>query len=314
LKDSKLKTQNFKLPILVGPTGVGKSEVACYLALRLKAEILSADTFQVFRGMAVGTAQPSPEWQKKVVHHLVGVKSPAEPWSAGLFAREAGSILEKKREEGQRMLVVGGAGFYVRALVEGVPEGEASTKEVRELVGKKMGELGEAKAYDWLRERDISAAERIHPNDLFRVQRALEKTFSGPASPSTVTSQGTSNVFFIGLERSRENLDKILKSRSRSMWEGGLQKEAQWLLDLGIKDTAPVFKAIGYQEVFDFLGARITEEEAVEKIFRRTRQYAKRQWTWFKHQHEVHWVNLDLYPGPSEAAEALEQILRKIEG
>ena len=288
-----LKTRNLKVPFLVGPTGVGKSEVAFRLAKRLKAEILSADAFQVFKGLEVGTAQPNREWQKTVPHHLVGVKRPGEPWNAVEFAREALKILDQAKSGGKRVIVVGGSGFYIRALVEGAPSGKAPNPEIREQVLERVRELGNEKAHAWLKDRDPEAAKRFHPNDLRRICRALEKIFEPAAPEIPYEPLGSSGALFLGLERSREKLDMALQERAQSMWKNGLLAEAEHLRELGLPSDHPLWGTIGYAEAATFQKGEMTEPEALERIFRRTRQYAKRQWTWFKHQHEVQWINLD---------------------
>src|SRR5579859_4153210 len=135
-------SENSKLLILVGPTGVGKSEIAYHLALKLKAEILSADAFQVYKGLAVGTAQPSLSWQKKVKHHLVGTRDPVLGWSAADFAREAVQIIHAARKKAKKLMVVGGAGFYLKALVEGIPPGSSPSPETRQWISKEVERLG----------------------------------------------------------------------------------------------------------------------------------------------------------------------------
>ena len=298
-----------RLPILVGPTGVGKSEVAFLLAKRLQAEILSADAFQVFKGLEVGTAQPSGEWQKQVPHHLVGVKKPGEHWNAVEFAREALKILHAAQSKGKPIIVVGGAGFYIRALVEGAPSGKAPNPEIREQVLERVRELGNEKAHAWLRERDPEAATRLHPNDLRRVCRALEKTFERDSPEIPYEPLGSSQVLFVGLERPREKLDKALRDRVRSMWENGLLAEAEQLRKLGLLPDQPLWGAIGYAEANAFEKGEMTEPEALERIFRRTRQYAKRQWTWFKHQHDVQWINLDEFGDLNRVADEIGKII-----
>ncbi len=302
-------TKASKIPILVGPTGVGKSELAYRFALKHGFEIISADAFQVFKGMAMGTAQPSLEYQKKVPHHLVGVRNPKEAWSSVRFAVEASRILEQGLATGKRFLLVGGAGFYLRALVEGAPEGGSPSPEIRSMVLQKMESLGPEKTHAWLASRNEAAAKRLNPNDLRRVCRALEKTFEGPANPAEYQSLGSENVCFIGVERSRENLDQLLRHRTQTMWDRGLLLEAVQLEKKGLPPDHPVLAAIGYAEALAYLRKEMTQAEALERIFRRTRQYAKRQWTWFKHQHEVEWLNLDDFSTLDDAVGVLEQKL-----
>ncbi|HEY5039391.1 MAG TPA: tRNA (adenosine(37)-N6)-dimethylallyltransferase MiaA [bacterium] len=301
---------HLRIPILVGPTGVGKSETAFHLALRLKAEIISADAFQVYQGMEIGTAQPPLNWREQVPHHLVGVREPTDEWNAAEFARAAKTIIDQRTVEGKRVLVVGGAGFYIKALVEGLPPGAAPSAEIRAMVAGEVQKIGNEKAHEWLEKRDPQAASRIHLNDGFRISRALEKTYDSTTVSPDFSALGGESVSFIGLERSRENLDQRLRIRTQSMWDKGLLYETEVFIKKGISHAHPLFKAIGYFEAFNFLMKKMTSEEAIERIFRRTRQYAKRQWTWFKHQHTVCWINLDNFPDISSVVNELEKIIK----
>jgi tRNA dimethylallyltransferase len=294
----------------VGPTGVGKSEVAFLLAKKLGLEILSADAFQVYNGLPIGTAQPPLDWQSQVPHHLVGVRDPKLAWSAADFAREAKKILAECASKGKRVIVVGGAGFYLKALVDGLPAGGAAKPEVRLMVLERVRELGNEKAHEWLNEVDPSAAKRLHANDTQRICRALEKALD-PATPKDFEPVGSSRVVFWGLERSREALDRLIQKRVEYMWNGGLLAEAEQLEKLNIPPAHPIWGTIGYAQALEFIRGNITEKEAIEKIFRRTRQYAKRQWTWFKRQHQVEWIQLDRNKDIGEVVEILEEKLMK---
>lgn len=298
------------MSILVGPTGVGKSEIAFLLAKRLEAEILSADAFQVYKGLEVGTAQPSQEWQREVRHHLVGIRDPRLVWNAVEFAKEAGKIIKMAQQRNKPLVAVGGSGFYIRALVEGPPQGEAPKPEIRAWVLQKVREFGNEKAHAWLKERDAAAAQRLHPNDLYRICRALEKTFAeGAPREAGYQPVGASSVLFLGLERSRDKLDAILKARAQAMWNSGLLEEARKLSEMNLPADHPIWGGIGYLEAAAFLGGQLKAEEALERIFRRTRQYAKRQWTWFKHQHDVDWVDLGDF---SELSAVVDVLVKKI--
>ncbi len=308
-ENSKLKINHLKLPILVGPTGVGKSEVGFALAKKLKSEILSADAFQVYKGMEIGTAQPSKEWQKEIPHHLVGTRDPRQSWSAVEFAREAKQIIDDTRQKGKNLVLIGGSGFYIRALVEGPPQGKAPQPEIRAWVMEKVREMGNEKAHDWLKERDRAAANRLHPNDLQRICRALERTYESGPEETDFKPMGNSSVLFLGLERSRDKLDALLKARTISVWNKGLLEEADCLREMSLPPDHPVWGAIGYAEALAFRRGELAEEDALERIFRRTRQYAKRQWTWFKHQHEVEWFNLDEFSDLTAVVDMLEKKL-----
>jgi len=305
-------TQQTKIPILVGPTGVGKSEVAYHLAVQLGLEVISADAFQVYQGMAVGTAQPSKDYQSRIPHHLIGIRKPEESWNAVKFAESAKAIIEKGQAESRQFLVVGGAGFYIRALVEGPPPGGSPSPEVRSMVMEKVSTLGLEKAHEWLASRDETAAKRLNAQDMRRICRALEKTFETPTVQVNYAPLGSSQVLFLGLERSRENLDKLLRERTQIMWNGGLLRETEQLIRLQLPMDHPALAAIGYAEATAYLQKNIRSEEALERIFRRTRQYAKRQWTWFKHQHDVEWLNLDDFSTMDSVVRKLkEKILQR---
>jgi tRNA dimethylallyltransferase len=304
---SHLKSTSFKFPIIVGPTGVGKSEIAANLAKVLGAEILSADAFQVFKGMAVGTAQPSLSLRRKVKHHLVGVLEPGEDWNAVEFANRASTILWEGSRAGERFLIVGGAGFYLKALVEGPPEGQGSSLETKE----KAGSMGRDEALAHLQEHDPKSAIRLKDADLKRIRRGVEKTLTSGTECPAYEPLGAARARFFGLECSRARLDERLRERTTAMWTGGLLTEAKGLERSGLPVTHPIWGAIGYQEAAAFLRGEMTETVALERIFRRTRQYAKRQWTWFRHQHEVEWIDLEKFRGPEDV---VEELAGRIEG
>lgn len=306
----EFRLQNSALPCLVGPTGVGKSDIAVRLAARLQAEILSCDAYQVYKGLPVGTNQPPREHLRTVPHHLIDVRDPAQSWSAADFALEASAILEKAEKEGRRILVVGGSGFYLQALLEGTPPGSAPKPEQRRFVLAEMERIGPEASHAWLKEKDPASAARIHPNDGKRIGRALEKALF-PPPPSQEKPPVKREAIVIGLERSREKLDEALRARTEAMWRGGLLEEARFLLSSGVPRGSTVWGAIGYVEAAGHLEGRLGEEAARERIFRRTRQYAKRQWTWFKGHHETKWVGLDGFDDIKDTVEFIHaQFLR----
>jgi tRNA dimethylallyltransferase len=299
-----------RFPILVGPTGVGKSEIAFLLAKEWKAEILSADAFQVYREVPVGTAQPPQAHQKEIRHHLIACLDFTEKWSSVEFAKKSAEIIQSLQAQNQKLVLVGGSGFYIKSLVEGSPGGEAPSAELRGWIAGRIAELGKEKAHQWLAERSPEAGGRIHINDTYRIARALEKTY-GTASPRPAAAFHPGQFKFYGLERSRDRLDQLLRDRIEKMWTGGLLSETERLKKIQVDAGHPIWAAIGYQEAEAYLGQKLTSHEAKEKIFRRSRQYAKRQWTWFKHQHSVQWIDLDGLPGLSDAARFILDDLAK---
>jgi tRNA dimethylallyltransferase len=178
------------------------------------------------------------------------------------------------------------------------------------MVAEKALELGPEKTHSWLAERDPEAAKRLNVQDQQRVCRALEKTFSSEEPTPSYGPLGKDNVLFLGLERSRENLDKILRTRTDHMWKSGLLDETKKLFEMGIPAGHPIWTAIGYAEAAAYLKKEMSEADALERIFRRTRQYAKRQWTWFKHQHEVQWMDLDAFSDVDTAVLELEKRIK----
>lgn len=216
-------TQEPPLICIVGPTGVGKSEIAFEIAKKLGYEILSCDAFQVYEGLAVGTAQPLLEWQREVPHHLVGSRKPSDSWTAGDFSREASAILEERKKKRIGVILVGGAGFYLKSLLEGPPSGTAVDPKVREEVGEKVEAMGLAGAHEWLRKLDAPTAQRIHAHDRMRICRALEKALS----PMGFTPKEFEPVFakLYGIECGREELDCLIKLRCQKMWGKGFWKK-----------------------------------------------------------------------------------------
>jgi tRNA dimethylallyltransferase len=311
---SRVKKRNSwrRIPALVGPTGIGKSEIAYHLALRLKAEILSADAFQIYRGMEIGTAQPPLAWRKSILHHLIGERSPDQPWNAVDFASRARSIIDEKINAEKKLIIVGGAGFYLKTLVDGAPMGAAPRPKTRQWVADQIDGPGRERAFSWLQERDPAVARRIHPNDLKRVRRALEKTYDRDLFSESFDPLGPENVLFLGLERSRENLIQLLRNRAEKIWDSGLIDETRQLIKLNLPSTHPIWAAIGYGEALEFMKGNMNKQEALERISIRSRQYAKRQYTWFRHQHEVHWVNLDLFPDFDTSVSEVEKLIKKL--
>jgi tRNA dimethylallyltransferase len=195
--------------------------------------------------------------------------------------------------------------------VDGPPEGEGADPEAREKVREKALGMGNEAAYAWLRELDPGSAERIHANDRKRVLRAIEKA-GGPTTHRDAGYRplGRETVRFLGLERSRASLDVRLTARTHSMWREGLLRESEALRSKGLAADHPVWGAIGYTEALAFLEGALTEGEAKERIFRRTRQYAKRQGTWFRRQHEVEWTDLERFSDAEKTAEHLRALIK----
>lgn len=294
------------IPVLVGPTGVGKSEVAFRLARRRGLEILSADAFQVYRGLSTATAQPPWAWRREVPHHLVDFLDPWEGWSAGEFARRARKVVEARRAAGKTVLVVGGSGFYLRALFKGLgaapPDPEARRRVLAEW--RRRGPEG---AHAWLAELDPSAAARVHPSDRSRVTRALERALAEPAPGEGLPPWKDVQPRYFGLMASRDRLKQRILERAGRLWEEGLLEEVRILRKMGLPPEAPVRRAMGVEEAWAFLDGRMEEAEARRRLFLRTRRYAKRQETWFRNQEKVEWLRLEDFSSMEEVSLELEK-------
>lgn len=291
-----------KVLFIAGPTGAGKSEAALSLALSLNAEIISADSMQVYRGMDVGTAKPSREEQGKVPHHLIDILAPSELFSVHEFRERALDCLREISARGRLPMVVGGTGLYIRALLEGLSGQPGGSEEIRERLSLETERCGLLSLYERLAEADPQAASAIKPTDQKRIIRALEiLEISGKTptewyqSKQPLTEAGFEPVI-VGLTRPREALYAAIDRRVERMFENGLPDEVRQLAKLPLSRTA--LQAVGYKELLEMLGPETgwSEKnilEAKAKIKLNTRHLAKRQMTWFRREKGIRWVLWD---------------------
>lgn len=277
--------------ILCGPTGVGKSQLANELADKYKGEIISADARQIYIGMDVGTGKLPPEG-RKVRHWLLDVVQPEEPFSAQAFRTKALEVLEGLKAAGKKAFMVGGTGLYLKALSEGLFDGPGRTELRRKLEKKTMLEL-----HRQLAEVDPAKAKKLSANDRQRMVRALEVYFSEGKPMSDIEKNRESPAGFkflwAGLNLERKQLYEKIEKRIEKQFEDGWVGEVAGLMKQGFRPSWPAFKTIGYPEVYQFLCGKLTEVEMVQTIKRKTRQYAKRQLTWFRHQAPVKWFDAE---------------------
>jgi tRNA dimethylallyltransferase len=281
---------------LVGPTGVGKSEVALGFAERLGAEIVCADSRQVYRGMDIGTAKPTAAERARVPHHLLDVVDPDEPYSAGRYGRDAAACLEALHARGARALVVGGTGLYLRALVRGLCDGPSADADLRRAwLERERQEPGAV--YRRLIDVDAASAATIHPNDLPKALRAIE-VFELTGAPLSATQRAHGfrvpryDAVTVGLRRDREDLYRRIDRRVDAMLEAGLAAEVAGLMQRGYGMDAPGMRAVGYRQLAAALQGAYDLTEASRLIKRDTRRYAKRQITWFAADPAVRWVDV----------------------
>jgi len=281
-----------KTVVILGPTATGKSKLAIELAKILKGEIISADSMQVYRGMDIGTAKPSPAERQRAPHHLIDIRDPDEEWTVSDFVIEAQNSKLKIQNQGKLPIIVGGTGLYLWALLEGFsfPITPAD-KELRARLEKEPP----ATLYAQLSMIDPVAAKKIHPNDKKRIIRALEvyeltgKPISELQEPRRLVA---GSYQLIGLTLPREELYSRINQRVESMIEKGLIEEVKGLREKGYGKNPPSMQALGYKEVIDYLEGKWTKEEMIDELKKRTRNFARRQMTWFRRFQNVKWFDV----------------------
>lgn len=288
-----------KLVIILGPTASGKSELAVRLAERLDGEIVNADSMQVYRGMDIGTAKPSPELCRRVPHHLLDVVEPDVNFSAADFQAAASRVIGEIQGRGKRVFVVGGTGLYIKSLLQGLVDSPRADESLRAELESLAGIEGKEVFHRRLAEVDPVTAARLHPNDRVRIVRALEVfMMTGRPISSYRDEHGFSGDYYdchkIGLSVEREELYRRVEERVDRMMAGGLVEEVRRLLAAGYDRSLKSMRSIGYKEVCAYLAGECTLEDAVSLVKRDTRHYAKRQLTWFRKDSEINWVE---YPG-----------------
>jgi tRNA dimethylallyltransferase len=298
-----------RLIIILGPTGVGKTAMALALAGRLGGEIVSADSMQVYRGMDIGTAKPTPEERRRTPHHLLDVVDPDEPFDASRYCALAHGIITRLQGERIPVFVVGGTGLYIRALLGGLIDGPGADESLRQSLKEEGKRWGIPHLYEQLRARDPQAAQRINPRDAIRIVRALEvleltgRSIVDHQKDHRFRSQPY-EVLKIGLMLAREELLVRISGRTERMIAEGFVGEVQRLLERGYERSLKPMQSLGYRHLAAYLSGEGDLEGAIRLIKRDTRRYAKRQMTWFAADREVVWLP------PQEIDAAAEQIGR----
>ena len=280
------------LVAVVGPTASGKSDLALAIAERFDGEIVNFDSVQVYRGFDIGSAKTPEAERRGIPHHLVDILEPAERCSAGEFARRARDVLAGV----ELPVLVGGTGFYLRALLGGIFEGPAADEALRERLARSAGRRGRGWLHRLLARVDPEAARRIHANDEPKIVRALEVTFLEGRPMSEAQREGVRpltgfGTLKLGLDPPRAALYERIDRRTEAMFAGGLVDEVEALLAAGAPREAWPFGALGYRQALAIVEGRMSREEAVADTAQATRRYAKRQRTWFRGQEpDVVWM------------------------
>ncbi len=287
---------------IAGPTASGKTGLAVALAKALNGEVVSCDSMQIYRGMDVGTAKPTPEEMQGVPHHLLDVADPGEDFSVGRYVRLATEAITDIHSRGRTAIVAGGTGLYLDSLVKGEEFAPPSREGERKFLEDAAEQKGIEYVYDMLMEADPETAERLHLSDRKRIIRAMEVfLITGlPLSWHIAQSRQRPPRYrpaWLGLNfRDRAKLYARIDARVDQMLAQGLEQEVQRLLDAGVDPQTTAMQAIGYKELASALRGECTVEEAASRIKQASRNYAKRQLTWFRRNDKIRWIYPDETP------------------
>lgn len=286
-----------QLLVLVGPTAVGKTKLSLEIAKRIPCEIISGDSMQVYRGMDIGTAKASAEERRQVPHHLIDILDPREPFSVADFQKLAEAAIADIGKRGKLPFVVGGTGLYIQSLCYGYHFSEAGADEgFREEQRRYLAVHGEQALHDRLRAVDPESAERLHPRDTRRVIRALEiHHLTGKPLSAHLREQKRDSPYrlcLIGLTMERGQLYRRIEERVDAMIRDGLVDEVRRLLELGCTREHVSMQGLGYKEIAAYLEGECSLDEAIERLKRDTRRFAKRQLSWFRHMRDLNWVDV----------------------
>jgi tRNA dimethylallyltransferase len=299
-----------KIVVIVGPTASGKSTAAVELAQHFGAEIINADSMQVYRYMDIGTAKPSSEQRRLVPHHLIDILYPDEEFSAALFREEARQAISDVGARDKKAMVVGGTGLYIKALTSGLIRGGEIDPAIRARLQAEAQAKGREHMYRRLEEVDPTTAAHLHPHDTYRIIRALEVyertgRLISALRQRHLFQEEPFQALKIGLQTKREDLYRRIDARVDAMIRQGLKEEVQRLIEMGYAPTIKAMQSLGYKQMTAHLQEEYDLAEAIRLIKRNTKRYAKRQITWFKADPEIRWVG---HPRDRE------EILRMVEG
>ena len=295
---------------VVGPTGSGKSDLALAIAQAFNGEIVNCDSVQLYRYLNIGAAK-TPVWERRgIPHHLIDLLDPDEHFTAGDYARVARRAVREIADRGRVPVVAGGTGFYLRAFLHGLFEGPSRDTALRErLASRKTGSL-----HRLLQRFDPAASARIHPNDTNKLIRALEVCLVARRPMTDLFVSNASRplegfrVHMIGLDPDRDELARRIAERCISMFERGLVDEVKRILEMGFDPSSKALQSIGYREAILYLGGKLDLSEAIDRTQSATRQYAKRQRTWFRRESGVQW-----FRGFGSDAEVVDRVVHHLQ-
>ena len=298
------------LLVLAGPTAVGKTGLTLELCGRFGAEVISADSVAVYRGLDIGSAKPSPQETALAPHHLIDVADPEEKFDAARFAELADRAVEDIQSRGKKVIVAGGTGLYLRALLFGLMPSPPADPRMRVELSLEWEKKGPKAMHRILAGMDPKAAGKLHPNDRQRVLRAIEVCRLAAKPLSELQAEhGFSSARYehllVGLFRPRDELNTRIEQRCRKMWGQGLLDEVRGLTGRGLGGQTRSLGTLGYRHALAYLGGKMTEDEALGTMIKDTRAYAKRQMTWFRGMKGLTWHQAGDLPGLVQLANDL---------
>jgi len=287
-----------KIVVICGATGIGKTSVGIELAEKLGGEIISADSMQIYRNMDIGTAKPTPVELAQIPHHMIDIVDPDEDFDAVRFSELARERIAEIITRGRLPFVVGGTGLYIKALLHGLFQAQPVDPQVRNRLRQEAAEKGSLLLYERLQEMDPASADRLHPNDVYRIVRALETIETTGKSISDLHQDhgfedDPYSALKIGLQMNRAKLYERIDKRVDLMIGAGLVDEVKRLLDMGYSPELKSMQSIGYRHVAEFLEDNVPWDECVRTLKRDTRRFAKRQFTWFGAEPRIQWFAPD---------------------
>ncbi len=298
-----------KVIIICGSTGIGKTAVAIELAGKFGGEIISADSMQIYRYMDIGTAKPTLEELAQIAHHMIDIVDPDEDYNAVQFSKQARDRIAEIVNRGLIPFIVGGTGLYIKALLYGLFQSKPVDPQIRNRLKQEAEENGSGFLFERLKKIDPDTADRLHPNDSYRIIRALETIESTGKSISDHHQEhgfpdDPFTVLKICLQMDRQQLYDRIDKRVDMMIEAGFVDEVKKLLEMGYAADLKSMQSIGYRHVVEFLEEKLSWDECVRTLKRDTRRFAKRQFTWFGADRQNYWYEPD----------QLNEIVRLVEG
>lgn len=299
-----------KVIVVIGPTSVGKTKMGVALAKILNGEVISGDSMQIYRQMNIGTAKATQEEMEGIKHHCLDILDPKDHYSVHDFQKTVRQKIAEITDRGHIPIIVGGTGLYIKAALYDYEFEE--TEDNHDLIKEKYKTYDNISLYQYLLSIDEESARILHPNNRRRILRAIEIYENTGHKKSEIINQQEHiclyDAYFVGLTLPRDILYERINKRVDMMKEAGLKEEMERLYQQGLNRNFQSMKAIGYKEWFDYYDNLIDEDTVYENIKKHSRQYAKRQYTWFKNQFDVHWYEVDLL----DFAKTIDQVLKDI--